>query len=147
VSAAITILDTNVVAEPMRPSPSATVLSWLSRKPDGGHFFVTTITVAEILFGIELLPNGKRRDKMLAQANATFVEDFAGRILPFDEPAARAFPEIAAARRAHGRPISELDAQIAAIAHSRTATLATRNTADFEGCGVRLVNPWQPADR
>jgi len=145
VISAITILDTNVVSEPMRPSPSAAVLAWLSRKPDGGHFFVTTITVAEILFGIELLPKGRRHDKMLAQAEATFVEDFAGRILPFDEAAARAFPEIAATRRARGRPISDLDAQIAAIAHSRGAILATRNTADFEGCSVPLVNPWKPS--
>jgi hypothetical protein len=118
------------------------VLAWLSRKPDGGHFFVTTITVAEILFGIDLLPKGKRRDKMLVQAEAMFAEDFAGRILPFDEAAARAFPEIAIARRAFGRPISEFDLQIAAIARSRAAILATRNTADFEGCGVRLINPW-----
>jgi predicted nucleic acid-binding protein len=143
----ITILDTNVVSEPMQPSPSANVLAWLSRKPDGGHFFVTTITVAEILFGIELLPKGKRHEKMLAQAEAMFKEDFAGRILPFDEEAARAFPEIAAGRRSQGRPISEFDAQIAAIARSRGAILATRNIADFEGCGVRLVNPWQLTER
>lgn len=140
----IVILDTNVVSEPMRFSPSATVMAWLSRKPESGHFFVTTVTMAEILFGVELLPRGKRHDKMLAQAQATFAEDFAGRILPFDEDAARAFAEIAASRRAQGRPITDLDAQIAAIARSRDATLATRNTADFEHCGVRLVNPWQP---
>lgn len=139
----ITILDTNVVSEPMRPSPSAAVMAWLSRKPENGHFFVTAITVAEVLFGLELLPRGKRHDKMLAQAHATFTEDFAGRVLPFDEDAAHAFPGIAASRRAQGRPIADLDAQIAAIALSRDAILATRNTADFEGCGVRLVNPWQ----
>jgi predicted nucleic acid-binding protein len=98
--------------------------------------------VAEILFGIELLPRGKRRDKLFAQAQAMFVEDFAGRILPFDEEAARAFPSIAANRRAQGRPIADYEAQIAAIALSSDATLATRNIADFEGCGVRLVNPW-----
>ena len=123
----ITILDTNVVSEPMRPSPSSAVLAWLSRKPDGGHFFVTTISVAEILLGIELLPKGKRRDKMLAEAEATFAEDFAGRILPFDEDAARAFPEIAIRRRAQGRPIVDLDVQIAAIARSRDAILATQH--------------------
>jgi predicted nucleic acid-binding protein len=139
----ITILDTNVVSEPMQPAPSAAVLSWLSRKPENGHFYVTTITVAEVLYGVELLPRGKRRDKMQSQAEAMFAEDFRGRILPFDEEAARAFAQIAASRRAQGRPIAELDAQIAAIARSRNATLATRNTADFEDCGVRLVNPWQ----
>jgi toxin FitB len=139
----ITILDTNVVSEPMRSSPSASVMAWLSRKPENGHFFITSITVAEVLFGIDLLPKGKRRDKILAEAEATFAEEFAGRVLPFDEDAARAFPAIAALRRSQGRPIAEFDAQIAAIAHSRGAILATRNTADFEGCGVRLVNPWQ----
>jgi predicted nucleic acid-binding protein len=138
----ITILDTNVVSEPMRPSPSPAVLAWLSASHERGPLFVTTITVAEILLGIELLPRGKRREQMLAQAEATFAEDFAGHVLPFDEDAARAFPEIAVRRRAQGRPIADLDAQIAAIAHSRDAILATRNTADFEGCGVRLVNPW-----
>jgi len=138
----ITILDTNVVFEPMRPSPSPAVMAWLSRKPENGHFFVTAIRVAEILFGLELLPRGKRRDKMLAQAQATFAEDFGGRVLPFDEDAAYAFPGIAARRGAQGRPIPDLDAQIAAIVHSRDAVLATRNTADFAGCGVRLENPW-----
>jgi predicted nucleic acid-binding protein len=142
VTSGIVILDTNVVSEPMRPSPSDAVMAWLSRKPEDGHFFVTTVTMAEILFGVELLPRGKRRDNMLAQAQATFTEDFVGRILPFDEDAARAFATIAASRRGKGRPITDLDAQIAAIARSRGATLATRNTADFEGCGIRVVNPW-----
>jgi hypothetical protein len=99
--------------------------------------------VAEILYGIEILPRGKRRDSLRAEAEVVFIQDLAGRVLPFDEEAARAFPEIAAGRRAEGRPIAELDAQIAAVARSRRAILATRNTADFEGCGVRLVNPWQ----
>ena len=77
------------------------------------------------------------------EAEVVFIQDFAGRILPFDEGAAREFPAIAAGRRAQGRPIAGLDAQIAAVARSRNALLATRNTADFEGCGVRLANPWQ----
>jgi len=143
VNRVITILDTNVVSEPMQPSPSPVVLAWLSESHERGPLFVTTITVAEILFGIELLPKGKRRDQMLAQAEATFAEDFAGRVLPFDEDAARVFPEIAVRRRAQGHPMADLDAQIAAITRSHNALLATRNTADFEGCGIRLVNPWQ----
>jgi toxin FitB len=106
----ITILDTNVVSEPMRPSPSLAVMAWLSRKPENGHFFVTAISVAEILFGLELLPRGKRGDKMLAQAQAIFAADFGGRVLPFDVEAAHAFPLIAARRRAHGRSIPDLDA-------------------------------------
>ena len=138
----ITILDTNVVSEPMQPSPSTTVTAWWTQQLPGA-LFITTITVAEILYGIELLPRGKRRAALLAGAELMFGKVLTGRILPFDEDAARAFPAIAARRRAQGRPITDLDAQIAAIARSRNAVLATRNTADFEGCGVRLVNPWQ----
>jgi len=125
----------------MSPLPSSTVLAWWSRQQPG-VLFITTVTVAEILYGIELLEHGKRRGTLLEGAERMFGKVLAGRILPFDEDAARAFPEIAVRRRAQGRPIAELDAQIAAIAQSRDATLATRNTADFEGCGVRLVNPW-----
>jgi hypothetical protein len=138
------ILDTNVISEIMQLLPSPRVMEWWSQQQPG-ELFTTTITVAEILYGIELLPKGKRRDRLLAEADAMFVQDFAGRILPFDEQAARAFPEIAVGRRRQGRPIPELDAQIAAIARSHVTTLATRNTADFEGCGLRLVNPWRDA--
>jgi hypothetical protein len=137
------ILDTNVISEIMQPSPSPRVLDWWSQQQTG-ELFTSTVSMAEILYGIELLPKGKRRDRLLAEAEAMFNEDFAGCILPFDEDAARAFAEIAAARRTQGRPIAEFDAQIAAIARTRRAALATRNTTDFEGCGVRLVNPWQP---
>jgi predicted nucleic acid-binding protein len=135
------ILDTNVISEIMQASPSPRVQDWWSQQ-QAGELFTSTVTVAEILYGIELLPRGKRRDRLLAEAEAMFSQDFAGRILPFDEEAARAFPGIAAGRRVKGSPIAALDAQIAAIARSRRAILATRNTTDFEGCGVRLVNPW-----
>jgi predicted nucleic acid-binding protein len=138
------ILDTNVISETMLPTPSPRVLAWWLEQSQSLELHITTITVAEILFGIEILPRGKRHAKLLAEAEAMFREDFAGRILPFDEGAARSFAQVAAGRREHGRPIAEFDAQIAAIARSRGAALATRNTADFEDCGVRLVNPWQP---
>lgn len=137
------ILDTNVISEIMRSLPSPRVLEWWSQQ-QAGDLFTCTVTMAEILYGIEILPKGRRRDRLLAEAEAMFAQDFAGRILSFDADAARAFAEIAAGRRAQGRPISEFDAQIAAIARSRRATLATRNVADFEGCGIRLENPWQP---
>jgi toxin FitB len=135
------ILDTNVISEIMQPSPSPRVLDWWLQQQTG-ELFTSTVSEAEILYGIELLPKGKRRDRLLAEAEAMFNEDFAGRILPFDEEAARAFAEIAAARRTQGRPIAEFDAQIAAIARTHRAALATRNTSDFEACGVRPVNPW-----
>ena len=135
------VLDTNVLSEIMKASPSPRVMEWWSQQ-QSAELFITTVTVAEILYGIEILPRGKRRDSLRAEAEVAFTQDFAGRLLPFDEAAARQFPAIAAGRRAEGRPIAGLDAQIAAIARSRNAVLATRNTADFEGCGVRLVNPW-----
>lgn len=135
------ILDTNVISEIMQLEPSPRVLAWWSQHR-AAELFTSTITLAEILYGIELLPKGKRHDRLLSEAGVMFAQDFSGRILPFDEEAARAFPEIATGRRAHGRPIAEFDAQIAAIARSRNAALATRNTSDFEGCGLRLINPW-----
>jgi predicted nucleic acid-binding protein len=141
VNSGITILDTNVLSEPMLALPSAVVQTWWSQQQPG-TLFITAVTVAEVLYGIELLPHGKRRAALLADAELMFGKVLAGRILPFDEDAARAFAAIAAGRRAQGPPITDLDAQIAAIAHSRGATLATRNTADFEGCGIRVVNPW-----
>ncbi len=135
------ILDTNVVSEMMRPKPEATVLKWLAIQPaEDTH--MTAITMAEILFGIELLPSGKRREALRTGAGRTFAV-FTSHILPFDERAAHAFSLISSSRRRLGRPISEFDAQIAAIALANDATLATRNVEDFEGCGVKLVNPWE----
>lgn len=138
----MTILDTNVVSELMASSPAAAVLDWIERLRTADELFLTAVTVAEILYGVELLPKGKRRDKLTLDAEAMFAEDYSGRVLVFDEAAAHSFAQIAVSRRRIGRPIAELDAQIAAIASVHDATLATRNTADFEGCGIRLVNPW-----
>jgi predicted nucleic acid-binding protein len=136
------ILDTNVLSEVMRPAPSGRVLKWLA-KESAFSVFTTTIAMAEILYGIELLPKGRRRAALESAAEAMFEEDFAGRILPFDSDAARVFPKIAAARRASGRPITQFDGQIAAIARSRGAGIATRNTGDFEDCGIAVLNPWR----
>jgi len=125
----------------MKGNPFPAVFAWASSHP-AADLFTTTITMAEVLYGIERLPHGKRRDQLLREAESVFVEDFAGRILTFDESSARMFAVIATRRRAQGRPIDEPDAQIAAIARVHDAALATRNTDDFEGCGVRLINPW-----
>ena len=126
----------------MASSPSDAALAWLARVRTADELFITAITVGEILYGIEILPRGKRRERLDADAQAMFAEDYGGRMLAFDERSARAFAQIAASRRKMGRPIAEFDAQIAAITSVHDATLATRNTADFEGCGIRLVNPW-----
>ena len=138
------ILDTNVLSEALRPRPEPSVISWL-----GGHarasLFVTAITEAEILAGIAILEPGRRQLELQAAVGAMFAADFAGRILPFDSDGASAFAEIATDRRRAGRPISQFDAQIAAIARSRGASVATRNTKDFEGCGIGLIDPWATA--
>jgi predicted nucleic acid-binding protein len=135
------ILDTNVRSELMRPEPSRGVVAWVARQP-AAELFATSITEAEIFFGIDLLTKGKRREGLPAAAEAMFAEDLAGRILGFESDVARVFSNIAAHRRALGRPISHADAQIAAIAQVRGAKLATRNVADFEDCGLDVLDPW-----
>jgi predicted nucleic acid-binding protein len=136
------ILDTNVISEVMRPVAAAAVVRWWTGE-DARELHVTAITMAEILYGIEILPAGARRSNLHAGAERIFGVVFADRVIPFDEGAARTFALIVASRRKQGTPISKFDAQIAAIARAHGATLATRNTSDFEGCGVRVVNPWE----
>jgi len=135
------VLDTNVLSEALKPSPSERVLRWLAGQ-ELLTVFTTTITLAEVLYGIERLPAGKRRMRLSAAIEKVFAEEFQGRTLPFDEESARVFPKIVAGREAMGRPISQSDAMIAAIARSRRAAVATRNTNDFEHCGVRAIDPW-----
>ena len=138
------LLDTNILSELMRPAPEPAVEQWLADQPVAS-VFISAITEAELRYGLALMPSGKRRSALADEIDAMLGEDFSGRILPFDSPAAVAFAEIAAERRQAGRPISQADAQIAAIARSRGAALATRNVPDFEGCGVEIINPWSSA--
>ena len=135
------VLDTNVLSELMRPAPSAIVESWLASQPMQ-RLFTTAVTQAEIFYGLALLPAGQRRAAMMAEAENMFAEDFEGRVLPLDPAAAHEYADIAATRRMAGRPIMPFDGQIAAIARSRNATVATRNVADFADCGLTLVDPW-----
>lgn len=135
------VLDTNVLSEVLRPKPDPRVLTWLNTQPPSS-IFTTAITQGEILYGIRLLADGQRRRKLWDAANGIFAEDFAGRVLSFDSDAAQHYADIGVSRRAAGRPISQFDATIAAITRSHGATLATRNTKDFEECGVEVVNPW-----
>jgi toxin FitB len=135
------LLDTNVISELMRREPSAQVVAWMDERPRS-RLGITAITQAEILYGIELLPKGRRKDGLLTAAQLMFLEDFRGRIFPFSSDAAHAFAKIAAVRQTQGRPISQLDAQVAAIVQTLGAELATRNVTDFGGCGIKLLNPW-----
>lgn len=133
------ILDTNVVSEPTRANPSEAVRQWVLAQHQT-DLFTTAITEAEIFGGIAALPAGKRRDALNEQARRIFEIDFSGKVLGFDSVAARTFSAVA--RRKSGTPILDADAQIAAIAHAHGAVLATRNTKDFEGRGIQVVNPW-----
>jgi predicted nucleic acid-binding protein len=117
------------------------VSGWVA-KQSASELCTTSITEAEIFYGIELLAKGKRREQLLAAADAMFSQDLAGRVYGFDSDAARAFSNIAARRRGLGKPISNADAQIAAIVQVKKAKLATRNSSDFLDCGIGVVDPW-----
>jgi hypothetical protein len=136
------VLDTNVLSETLRRRPADSVRRWLQTQPPTS-LFTTTVCEAEILYGLALMPLGRRRTALERAFSAIFDEEFLDRILPFDRAAASAFAEIAATRRRMGRPIGEFDAQVAAIAQSRGAAVATRNVEDFAGCGIRIIDPWE----
>ena len=142
---AAVVVDTNVVSEFMRPRPQPLVVAWLDSQ-FRRSLFVTAVTEAEIRAGIAFLPQGRRRQQLARAADRAFGTLFADRILPFDTEAARAYARIAGRCRRAGRPISQADGQIAAIARSRDTRLATRNVQDFELAEIRLVNPWAPAE-
>ncbi len=135
------VLDTNVLSEVLKPEPNARVQTWLQAQPPAS-VFTTAITQAEILYGIALLPKGRRQAALLTAAVLMFEEEFRGRVLPFDAEAASIYATLAAGRRQGGQPVSFADAQIAAITQSRGGRLATRNVRDFADCGVEIINPW-----
>lgn len=135
------ILDTNVISEMTRSAPEPNVTSWYMRQASGS-LFTTTVTLAEVLYGINLLPKGNRRDGLSKFAGDFFRDEMAGKILSFDENAATHYGRIRAAKRGLGLSMSSLDAQIAAIAAAVGAAVATRNVTDFEHCGITVVDPW-----
>ncbi|PYQ16629.1 MAG: VapC toxin family PIN domain ribonuclease [Acidobacteria bacterium] len=136
------VLDTNVLSEIMKPKPATKVIDWMAAQA-AADLYTTSITQAEILHGLMLLPPSRRRSALEAAATSMFEDDFAGRILGFGSDVAQTYARIASDRRRAGRPISHFDAQIAAIARFMGAAIATRNTADFGGCGVAVVDPWK----
>ena len=136
------VLDTNLVSELMRPGPDPRVLGWVAAQPLDG-VAIATITLMEIRFGIAVLPHGQRRAELNRRFGQFLAQGFSDRILPFDPAAADACADIRAARKGMGRPIAIEEGMIAAIAKARGATVVTRDTRGFEGCGVPLINPWQ----
>ena len=136
------LLDTNVISEQMRPEPSEQILTWF-RSNAGERLCLSSITEAELLRGIAVLPSGKFKTLKSALLSEILRVDFAGLILPFESNAASHYAEIFATRKTLGRPISTFDCMIAAIARANGCKLATRNVADFVQCGVEIVNPWE----
>jgi len=136
----VIVIDTNVVSELMKPKPDLPVTTWVLSKAST-DLFMTSITLAEILYGIERLPNGKRKALLRSTAADVFAT-FADHVLPFDTGAATAYATIVDARDRRGLPIDGFDAQIASICRARGAGLATRNVKDFEHTGIQVYDPW-----
>lgn len=135
------VLDTNVLSTMMSAEPVRKVADWLLDQ-SSEDLFTAAVCQAEILSGIAILPDGRRRADLEEAAQAMFAEDFNGRILSFNTEAAIAYAEVFAARRKLGRPAGTVDLMLAAIARVRGASIVTRNVTDFEGIGLTIINPW-----
>ncbi len=135
------VLDTNMLSAMMSAEPIRKVADWILDQPSE-ELFTAAVCQAEILSGISILPNGRRRAALEEAARAMFADDFHGRVLPFDTEAAAAYAEVFADRRKAGRPAGTVDLMLAAIARVRGARVVTRNVADFEGVGLTIINPW-----
>lgn len=140
------VLDTNVLSELTRPVPDAAVLAWLDSLP-AAEVTTTAVTAAELLYGVARLPAGRRKRDLSEAVHGLLNHDLQDRISPFDARAAEHYPLAVTAREQCGRPTAVADAQIAAICRACGATLATRNTDDFEDTGIELVDPWQAGAR
>ncbi len=136
------VLDTNVISEAMRPQPSPAVLVWLNQQ-QCSQVYITTVSIAEIGYGLRILADGQRRRLLQSRFDQFIALGFDSRIHNFDRPAAEAYAEIMAFRKEIGSPMSFPDAQIAAITWVKRFNLATRNTKDFEQCGIGLINPFE----
>jgi len=135
------LLDTNVISELMREHPEPAVSAWLDEQPEQ-ELWTASVILAELLSGIDMMPAGRGQKALRDAVEGMIAEDFRGRIVDFDLPAARQYGKILATRRNMGRPIREFDAQIAAIASVHRAKLATRDVNDFVACGLNVLNPW-----
>ena len=134
------VLDTNVVSEAMKPEPDATVQAWLNEQA-AETLYLSSVTLAELLFGIAALPTSKRK-RLLSRALDGLLELFEGRVLPFDIDAAGQYAELAATARSGGRGFPTPDGYIAAIAASRGFIVASRDTSPYEAGGLQVINPW-----
>jgi len=137
----VIVLDTNVLSETMKPSPESSVIDWLDRR-ESSTLYLTTVTVAEIGFGLRVLPAGRRRRALEDRFERFLTAGFAHRVLGFDFSAARLYPEVMGRRRKIGRAMGIADGQIASIARAHGFAVATRNVRDFADCGLDVLNPF-----
>jgi len=135
------VLDTNVVSEAMKPAPQPVLRAWLDNQA-AETLYLSSVTVAELLFGIAALPAGKRKNR-LTEAVEGLLALFHDRVLPFDTDAARHYAELAILARTSGRGFPTPDGYIAAIAASRGFIVASRDTAPYTAAGVTVINPWE----
>lgn len=135
------VLDTNVVSEPLKLSPNEAVIAWLdAQMPE--TLYITSISLAELHAGVAAMPAGKRRTTLQAEVSSKIMSLFEDRILSFDKNTALAFAAVTTATEKVGRPMSFADTAIAATTAQHGFTLATRNEADFEHAGIKVINPW-----
>jgi predicted nucleic acid-binding protein len=138
------LLDTNVVSELYKPTPNASVVTWLDVEPSDLLYLCAPV-LAELRFGMERLETGRRKEALRTAIGRLENELYYGRILPFDVTCAAAYGRLAAARQRTGRKVQQMDALIAAIAVANGAALATRNVEHFQGLGLELINPFEVA--
>ncbi len=134
------LLDTNVVSEAIKPEPHPSVLTWLDAQV-AETLFLSSITLAELLFGIGALPDGRRKDMLAARIDG-LLDQFAGRVLPFDTAAARRYADLAVKARKAGQGFPAPDGYIAAIAAAHAFAVASRDTSAFNAAGLAVINPW-----
>ena len=136
------LLDTNIVSAVMAPTPPLAVINWLNEN-NTIMLYISTITIAEISYGLRVLPHGKRRSTLESRFKNFITKGFEQRILNFDQSAAHQYAQVMGYRKEIGRPLGILDGQIAAIAKVNNHAVATRNVCDFEDCGIEVINPFE----
>ena len=140
------VLDTNVISELMKASPDPAVVAWLDDQP-AESVWTTAVCVFEILYGLAVLPSGKRKRSLQKAFDQMIRQDLEGRVLEFDTAAAKEAAAVAAVLKANGHSVEIRDVEIAGIVAARKGTLATRNTKHFAETGIGFVNPWESKDR
>ena len=135
------VVDTNVISEPLRSAHDERVRQWLNR-PAPETLYLSAITVAELMLGVELLPDGRRKDDLRSAVESVVADTFAGRVLDFDSGVAMTYASLVAGARGQGITVSVADGQIAATASHHGFAVATRDVQPFEAVGLTVINPW-----